>query len=485
MLGRGALLPAALRNVPAASRSMSGKPDPVADAALRRLMVISRADPRGEATSPDELERLLIRYGQNPASWDAERRKIHRLFKLWHWYKTRGQVMERAVKMAAMQHVDRMDPALPEWQRRRLVREQGGSPSFLQKGKGVPLLDLAMMFYNPWKESWRSQKRAAMRDPRGYFWRWLKMGGAGAVAYWMLERGMFQAQLGEERSKEYQRMLESIPERDKLQGYAVPLGWVDKERRKVAYLLLPFDDNERLLNATLRKSLQQAGGEAGGSMGLDGLINWGGGDLPGMNPLLKVGAAWFDYTVQGRNPVDSYTGRGVLKDDEVAAGQGGLPLAQWSFNQLTGGVAGKFQEPSVYDADPGKLEEFLRLPGVSGLVGRWLRVSNRGVYEKAENEVAAEIRQKRATARLVGQDIVARLRRGESMSDAQYQMLSVDPYLQAYVIPRANDVMRRGRSLSDDVLGRAESDEEAKRLRLWLMEKGLPVPADGPGAGRR
>jgi hypothetical protein len=484
LFGRNAILPAALRNLVAASRSIGGKPDPVADAALRRLMVISRADPRGEATSPDELERLLIRYGQNPASWQGEQKRIHRLFKLWHWYKTRGQVAERAVKMAAMQQVDRMGPALPEWQKRRLVREHGGSPSFLQKGKGVPLLDLAMMFYNPWKESWRSQKRAAMRDPRGYFWRWLKMGGAGAVGYWMLERGMFQAQLGEERSKEFQRMLESIPERDKLQGYAVPMGWVDKDRRKVAYLLLPFDDNERMLNATLRKSLQQASGDSAGAMGLDGLINWGGQDLPGMNPLLKVGAAWFDYHLLGRNPVDSFTGRGVLKDDEVAAGEGGLPLAQWSFNQLSGGVAGKFQEPSLYDGDPGGLEKFLRWPGVSALVGRWVRVSNRGVVERAENEVAAEIRQKRASARLVGQDIVARLRRGESMSDAQYQLLSVDPYLQAYVIPRANDVMRRGRSLSDDILGRAQSAEEAARLRLWLMERELPVPEDGPGSGR-
>jgi hypothetical protein len=91
----------------AARASFTGQENALADAALRRLLVISRADPRGEHLGhPDEMTRLLLRMGQSPVLWDAETKKVGRLLRTWMWWKRQGQTLERTIKIAGMMHLD-------------------------------------------------------------------------------------------------------------------------------------------------------------------------------------------------------------------------------------------------------------------------------------------------------------------------------------------------------------------------------------------
>ena len=142
------------------------KPNPWADAALRRKMVISKGDPRGVwAAADNEFEVKLASFGMDPAQWQGQADAVHRVVRAWDYYKNLGQTFERVNKIAGMLYLDEKFPKLPEWKKREIVRERAGSPNFLERGVNNPVVDLVFLFYNPWKEATRSLVKSARENP--------------------------------------------------------------------------------------------------------------------------------------------------------------------------------------------------------------------------------------------------------------------------------------------------------------------------------
>lgn len=456
------------RNLPsswtAARASMLSRPSLLADDALRRLMVISRADNRGEHLGhADELTRVLMRMGQNPQLWDAEAKKIGAFLRFWMAWKRQGQVLERTIKIASMQTLDQAFPDMPEWEKKRIVNEQGGSPDFLEKGRAAPLVDFWMMFYNPWLRGLEAAKTSAQRDPRGFWTKFLGTIGLAGAAFWMFEQGLLGEGAGAEETRD---MLRSIPERDKRRGFTIPLGWADKEQGKVAYLVLPFPDTLRMIYVGQRGSLQAMSGDQPLTQGLGEIISYQGQDIPGMNPMLEEAGKWYDYHVLGRNPYDDFLGRGVLDDDQVTARQGGTELALQSLSNVTGGIVYRHQ-PQRPGQTPTDLEKFLRSPVVGNMLGRWIRVSSRGLDEETDRDVA-QVRQREAELRLVADEIIAREMKGEPWSDSQTKLYMEEPYLAQRVLDRQLTLMKQATSAEMRAWERAKSvGERTALLEAW------------------
>jgi hypothetical protein len=253
------------------------------------------------------------------------------------------------------------------------------------------------------------------------------------LTLWMLENNFLDDVIGKAMGDEYKDMLRSIPEHDKTSYHCVPLSWADKAQGKVLYFRMPLEEGERMMNGILRKSLTS--GEGG-----SGILNYAGGQLPGGNPVLEVGLAWFTYKIAGDNPYDPFRGNHVVRPDEYEAGLGDEAMLKWSWNSLGGGIITRLGDKSIFEPEPGALEKFLSYPGISNLLGRWLKVSNRGLVDDAL-KITEPVRKYRAEARVVGMAIVKKLVNGEELTADQKTLMLSEDYLAEYVYGKLSQVL--------------------------------------------
>ena len=448
----------------AARASLKGTPSELANEALARQMVISRADPRGDRAAENSFERLLLRYGMRPETFRLKNIEAgNKLAEIWRRYRYQGQVNERMVKIAGMlyldEHFGKLAPGqigvqMPEGKKQEIVHEAAGSPNFLQRPRGGPMLDMFFLFYNPWKEGLRSEWRAWNRNPFEMIHGLAMYTAPLTVISWMLERGLMSDLLPEGLGDEYQEMFKSIPEYDKTSYHIIPIMWADEANKKVLYIRLPLEEGERMFNGVLRKSL--TAGDGG-----DGILSYAGGQVPGMNPIIQTSRAWFTY-MTGGNPNDAFRGRNVIPKTQFDAGEGLPVMARWTWNQLGGSLITRMNEDNVYNTEATGVESFLQSPGVSNLLGRWIKVSNRGLADETE-KLAKPVRKRRAQAQLLGRSIVMKLTQEvpEELTENESKLLREDEYLLDYVTGLMIDV-KINKQVSPEIrqLLNAKSNEE-------------------------
>lgn len=455
------------------------KPNPWADAALRRKMLISKGDPRGVwAAAENEFEVKLASFGMDPAQWKGQGDAVHRLVKAWDYYKNLGQTFERVNKINGMLYLDEKFASMPEWKKREIVRERGGSPNFLERGAANPMIDLVALFYNPWKESLRSVTKAARENP----WSFATKATTAVLMPTILQAAAVNGWLGPDRKEQY----DSIPDFDLTNYLVVPLGWVDRDARKVMYLRLPLWEPARVAHGLLFQSLTPRG---------KGLGAHAGGQLPGLNPMWKIGLAWASY-LQGNNPVDTTRGVAVMPDKVFAAGGPATlaEMAKYTWNEMGGSVVYRFKNLNLESAPESEGEKFLAAPGVNNALGRWLKVSDRGLADQ-QHSLAGETQQARAEVQLGVDEILRRLTgegswdnllqslksgdqaamqravQAAQLTDAE-KMLMRDPYALQYFTRKFPELVLSKANPDARMWFNAQSNEE----RAKLLEKGLVQP---------
>jgi len=416
-------LPAALA---AAKASVNGrKANPTADAFLARRMAISRADPKGVWDAVDnEYDLKVASYGLDPAQWDKEAQGASRAVKLWHTYQKFGQVAERVNKIGGMLYLDEKFPNMPEWKKAEIVRERAGSPDFLQRGASSPAVDLFMMFYNPWKEAIRSTAKAARENPYSYS---AKLTGL-ILAPSMLQAAVASGLLGDDLKKKYR----SIPDYDLTNYLVVPIGWSDEAQGKVAYFRFPLPEPARLAHGVLFKTLTGRG---------EGYAAYLGGQVPAANAMLGVLGAWLQWGIAGKNPYDYFRGKNLISDNAFTAGgtAAASELGKWTWNQLGGAILHRFQNSQLESPPEGDVENFLRAPGVNNVLGRWIKVSNRGI-DDADRQVTTPIEQERAQIRLGVAEVMRKAAAHEALTDSE-RVLMREPYAQEHFLRKFPEVL--------------------------------------------
>jgi hypothetical protein len=108
------------------------------------------------------------------------------------------------------------------------------------------------------------------------------------------------------------------------------------------------------------------------------------------------------------------------------------------------------------------MEEFIKLPFISNALGRWIKVSNRGLMDE-DRRMHGPIRQRRAQTRLGVRQIIDTLNNQEALTEAEKHLLW-DPYALDYLLRtwpqtqmnRASPLLRR--------LNSARSQEEKMEI---------------------
>ncbi len=271
---------------------------------------------------------------------------------------------------------------IPEHELGSFIRTAVGSPAFLRKSASYSWSNEVFLFSNAIKEGIRTDYMIATnpKTRAGWWWKTAKVTFLPKILMWMAAMGLFGAGV--------KKIMDMQSEYDKTNYTIVPLGI---EKNKGIALRVPQDETGRFLGGTLWKVLRLITDKQPPKFSdAADLLSFWGGQIPNPSPIIQLMLATSQF-VTGQNPYDIYRNRTVIPETEYKAG--GLPalkiFAMWAF-QITGGSI--FMNGFIGEKKDniGTVEQFLRMPVISNIIGRWIKISNYGITE-SNREITREI----------------------------------------------------------------------------------------------
>lgn len=331
-------------------------------------------------------------------------------------------------------------------QRKHTIRTYSGSPDFLDKGASNWAGDVFFtLFYNPWKQGWRSEYQAFQRGKADYAIQSFKYAVVPAILMDGLARGWLLEALGadDDEVEDMRQMVKRVGDYTGRNYFAVPIGWADDTRSKALVVKLPLSDAQKMIYATTRAMLNGDPANAA-AIGVDHLMGNFMGDAG--TPWAKIIKANYAHYVKGQNPIDTRTGRTILDPDVNAArnltADDDIDMLKWTWNTSgLGGIVHRFRlglDPAEQLRE-GNIERALKWPGLSVAMGRWLSVEDRGLADAAAR-VVEPIEAQRAATRLQVDRYIA----GQVTEPEAIQALQADPYANEYLARRLADLRRQG-----------------------------------------
>lgn len=280
---------------------MSGKMSPAAEAMLRRDFIIAdrkspRTDEYGRAYESDvgqamrrsgvEVSRKVLGEKEPTGVWGKAKDAARGLRETVN---DAGERREMRVKIMAMMFMDAAHPDMPEWRKRDIVRNMGGSPDFLEGGSAKGILSLGRQFINPAIQGTAADFRAMRENPTRYWGRkmrttivpallrYLTASGIGAVlvrqmAKWMRgdddddDPGSAAADALEwiaRKLDERKAMFDAIPDYHKQNWAVQPIGWLNREAGTVVAWRSPFEDTDTWTHRFVWAAFDAIGRKAG------------------------------------------------------------------------------------------------------------------------------------------------------------------------------------------------------------------------------
>ncbi len=300
---------------------------------------------------------------------------------------TVGDFIERLPKVAGyMQLKDQMS----EKQLAHFVRTRLGSPNFREGGTLTPVTNSMFLFSNAIKEGVKTDFGAAT-DPKtksGYWWKTFMANVLPKLLMAMAAYGIF--------GKKVKELMGKASEYDKTNYTVIPLG--EDENGKAIYARLPQDESGRLVSAIIWKFLNSGNRGDLKFSDLAEVFSVFGGNIPSLAPNFTALGAIGQY-LSGKNPYDAFRGRNIISDDAFAAGvKYSLPeLVNWLIQNNGGGIIIPNYTPG--DTDMTTLQKVLSVPGLSNILGRWIKVSDYGQTEQLR-EISNEVKSEAAVKRI-------------------------------------------------------------------------------------
>lgn len=275
---------------------------------------------------------------------------------------------------------------------RDFIRRKIGSPDFLSGGTAKAISNEVFLFSNAIVHGITSDIEIAVgggqgtpppippgKPPASLNWR-----NSGRSGWWwktikanILPKLLMYAALTGALGDTLRRIFESVSKYDLTNYVIIPVGLDDKGNAH--YIRLPQDETGRLLGGLFWKVLEFAKGDAALTETLAALLDYTGGQLPSVAPVVTAGSAAAEFAT-GRNPYDSFRNRNVLTDQEFKAGgwQAFRKFAGWEFQQLGGGIVWKFYPGESRPKKQTWGQFVLELPVVSNIIGRFYKITQSG-----------------------------------------------------------------------------------------------------------
>lgn len=382
---------AMVKAVPDAMKEMRGISTPATEAMYKgHMLPVDRLYNARDLAPDTQIDRMLMNYGQTTAKYESN--ILYPFKKLWDGLGAVGKFSEKWTKIAGYEFLKEQGK-YSDKEIAHIVRSRVGTPDIMRAGAAKQLYNNIFLFSNVGKEGIRSAIESAKESPGAYAWKLAKYDIAPKLA-------MFAAAAGVMGPK-YKQMMDNIPERDKANYMTIPLGMTEKG--STVYFVMPHDFQGQVISGTLWKLMNLEKTKTATD-----IIDYTSGGIPysGLNPILGIASDWYDYA-RGKNPHDSFKGRDIIPEQEFTAG-GKYALGAMgksTFNKVFGTSVYTFKGNDVGTVGS-EIEEISKIPVVGKVLGRFLRVSNRGQVETLK-KAGDEVKQARAVESIESTDAIA------------------------------------------------------------------------------
>ena len=284
-----------------------------------------------------------------------------------------GDLVETLPKVAGYLELEgKMQPE----KMREFIRKNIGSPDFLEKGHFTAVSNNIFLFSNAFIQAVTADAYIA-KNPTTRSGFWFKT----AKVILTPKILMFAALMGA-FGDDVKELMSDASEYDMTNYFVIPVG-KDTNSGKTIYLRIPMDETSRLIGGLAWKIMRGSSNDQAFGRDVMDIASLFGGQLPTWSPAISVPVSAFNFAA-GQNPYDSFRGRMVLTEEQMQAG--GMyalkPFLLWEFQQVGGNVFTKFYAGEQTPTKKSAGEQFLQLPVISNVAGRFIRISDYGQLEK-------------------------------------------------------------------------------------------------------
>lgn len=237
-----------------------------------------------------------------------------------------GQLQETLPKMAAYL-ITRKQLGMPVQPAAHHVRNFSGTPNVRKSGTAVQTMRALFPFYNVILQSWAADiKKMKPKSKSGWWFKWAISDGWFAIFTALASAGLLGLWLKE--------LFGGISEYDKSNHNSIPVGTRKGGMfgRATTYLRFARDESSRLVSGVVYKVVRMLAGQSPESV--SDLFEFGGGQVPTVNPAIKIPAYWA-WAAAGGNPPDIFRGRPVMPKREYEAGGWHVAgsMARWTMHE--------------------------------------------------------------------------------------------------------------------------------------------------------
>ena len=288
------------------------------------------------------------------------------------------------------------------------LRMQGdyGHPSFLRQGKYNQVTNNLLLYFNAFKEGWRSTAVRAVESPWSVSAKFVAYNVLPKVLQKALEVGAFGAPVA--------AFFYGVNKWDRDNYIIVGLGY-DSEGRSV-YLRIPQDESARVLTSTMYKIMslnddKQLMGEPDGAGEMAAFLGTSG--LPNVNPVVSLISDLVTW-MGGKTPYDDFRGTSAIDKtlDKAGGWKKDVEIAKWFMNSYTGQGFYKFKKRDLVGVQT-QLEEILGYPIVGTVLGRFVKIGSHPA-KTAMNSYVNDYDKTMANITIDAKDALAYIINGES-----------------------------------------------------------------------
>lgn len=427
-----------------ALRSVYGIPDSIIKEMYKNNELISIEERGNDFKADTEAERLLKRHHQKPHVWKKE---ITMPLKWLYRHMTNmGQAIERQNKVAAHLYIKEKFPDMSPEMQGHMIRVQAGSPAFLRKGTGNPVVNNIFMFSNAMKEGWRGDLEVMKDRPAEYMYKTIQAN----IIPKMLMHGMAVGMFGDETKT----IMDGISEYDKMNYIIIPIGL--GENGESIYFRIPQDETGRVFSGVAWKIFGQ-----GKEQDIRSVIDYTAGQLPTLSPVLTSISAMKDY-MSGQMPYDNFRQRSAINQTTWDAGfpERDKAMTGYMWNTMGGGIYKRYDTQNLEKIKT-DLEELLHFPILENTIGRFLKVSDYGIRQELTN-AAEGVKQESAQQTLAANHAINQI-----ALDPSYQM--TDDEIMA-LAAKSNSLDRKAQRIFANIYGNVFVQELMKAPSIKARE---------------
>ena len=392
-----------------AYRSVYGIHDSTIKEMYKNNELISIEERGNDFKADTEAERLLKRHHQKPAVWKKE--VTMPLKWLYRHMTNMGQIIERQNKVGAHLYINEKFSDMTPEMRGHMIRVQAGSPAFLRKGTGNPILNNIFMFSNAMKEGWRGDLEVMGDRPAEYMYKTIQQNVVPKMIMYAMATGM----MGDDAKT----IMDGVSEYDKTNYIIIPIGLGDNGES--IYFRIPQDETGRVFGGMTWKMFGQ-----GKEQDVRSVFDYTAGNLPALSPILSAIGDTVDY-MSGQMPYDNFRQRSAVNQTEWDAGfpHREKAMAGYTWNKLGGGIYKRYDTNNI-EKIKSDIEELIHFPIMENTIGRFLKVSDYGIRQELQNS-AEEVKQESAQQTLAANHAINQIALDPNykFTDEEIQALAV------------------------------------------------------------